>query len=225
MGKWQRLESVIFCSKVVPGLNLTKEMGVSNFWKVLILGDGSTTRMFNILTDKEIQVDLLETSDPLKKENLHETNADSPPSTIETLQLPVVRRQIWLRTEDPSERLLYAVSWWREDAIKSHLQNPKQPIGSNFFVQKTETHRELLEVECGFSDFFSREFSHPGPFWARTYLFWNGERPITLIYEVFSPLLEVWLGPTFVDSGEKTPMWLVKKMEKEESKKARKQDK
>lgn len=40
-----------------------------------------------------------------------------------------------------------------------------------------------------------RRFAAPGPFWGRQYLFWRDGRPLTLIYEVFSPALEEFLGP------------------------------
>jgi hypothetical protein len=35
----------------------------------------------------------------------------------------------------------------------------------------------------------------PGPFWGRHYIFWSGDAPLTLIYEVFSPKLAAFLGP------------------------------
>ncbi len=34
-----------------------------------------------------------------------------------------------------------------------------------------------------------------GPFWGRQYIFWHKQRPLTLIYEVFSTELEAYLGP------------------------------
>ena len=40
-----------------------------------------------------------------------------------------------------------------------------------------------------------RQFKQEGPFWGRQYLFWHGQRPLTLIHEVFSPSLQRFLGP------------------------------
>lgn len=37
-----------------------------------------------------------------------------------------------------------------------------------------------------------------GPFWGRQYFFWHDGRPLTLIYEVFSPRLEQFLGPSVI---------------------------
>ena len=40
-----------------------------------------------------------------------------------------------------------------------------------------------------------REFGEEGPFWGRQYFFWHNNKPLTLIYEVFSPALHPQLGP------------------------------
>ena len=40
-----------------------------------------------------------------------------------------------------------------------------------------------------------------GPFWARHYIFWAGEQPLCVIYEVFSPELERFLGARTAGTG------------------------
>ena len=40
-----------------------------------------------------------------------------------------------------------------------------------------------------------RKFGEEGPFWGRQYFFWHDNKPLTLIYEVFSPALQRLLGP------------------------------
>ena len=40
-----------------------------------------------------------------------------------------------------------------------------------------------------------------GPFWARHYIFWVGSCPLCVIYEVFSPRLEKYLGGCEAGSG------------------------
>ena len=37
--------------------------------------------------------------------------------------------------------------------------------------------------------------STPPLFWGRHYIFWRGGRPLTVIYEAFSPALAEYLGP------------------------------
>lgn len=39
------------------------------------------------------------------------------------------------------------------------------------------------------------QFGQEGPFWGRSYVFWHDGRPLTIIYEVFSPRLQDYLGP------------------------------
>ena len=40
-----------------------------------------------------------------------------------------------------------------------------------------------------------------GPFWARHYIFWSGAQPLCVIYEVFSPELERFLGARTAGTG------------------------
>jgi len=42
-------------------------------------------------------------------------------------------------------------------------------------------------------------FEQSGFFWGRHYLFWHHGKPLTLIYEVFSPYLTKYLGPMQLD--------------------------
>ena len=43
-----------------------------------------------------------------------------------------------------------------------------------------------------------RQFGEKGPFWGRQYFFWHDKKPLTLIYEVFSPTLQRLLGPALL---------------------------
>lgn len=47
----------------------------------------------------------------------------------------------------------------------------------------------------GASESLAAAFGRPGPFLGRHYLFWHENRPLSLIYEVFSPALAHFLGP------------------------------
>jgi chorismate--pyruvate lyase len=38
-------------------------------------------------------------------------------------------------------------------------------------------------------------FGRKGPFWGRHYIFWHENTPMTVVYEVFNPMLEAQLGP------------------------------
>jgi chorismate lyase len=60
------------------------------------------------------------------------------------------------------------------------------------------THKQ---VSLGHSAALERRFGCPGPFWGRTYLFWHGGAPLTLIHEVFSNSLAAHLGPQTQGGG------------------------
>lgn len=126
----------------------------------------------------------------------------------------------------------YATSWWNEALVKQHLRDEALPIWVSLASRKTEIFREILggcasrrgqELLCsaplrltspagvyrGTNPALEAAFGHEGPFWGRHYIFWHNGRPMTLIYEVFSPHLETYLGPMIpptvsavVSSGE-----------------------
>eukprot|EP01097_Dermamoeba_algensis_P001373 TRINITY_DN1517_c0_g5_i2.p1 TRINITY_DN1517_c0_g5~~TRINITY_DN1517_c0_g5_i2.p1 ORF type:complete len:100 (-),score=15.50 TRINITY_DN1517_c0_g5_i2:199-498(-) len=83
-----------------------------------------------------------------------------------------------------------------EDAYHRFMVDPKQPIGSNVFnpAAKNEVYRDVKQVESGHSRKLEKLFRKPGPFWGRFYYIWSGGEPVTLIYEVFSPHLEMYFG-------------------------------
>ncbi|MBE9019444.1 DUF98 domain-containing protein, partial [Chroococcidiopsidales cyanobacterium LEGE 13417] len=64
---------------------------------------------------------------------------------------------------------------------------------------RTELYRDVQGVYYGHSEALEAGFQHQGPFWGRHYLFWHHGKPLTLIYEVFSPYLTKYLGLTQVD--------------------------
>lgn len=56
-------------------------------------------------------------------------------------------------------------------------------------------HPQIQHVYHGDNPEVSKLLSCPGPFWGRQYFFWHGNKPLTLIYEVFSNQLTQYLGP------------------------------
>ncbi len=59
---------------------------------------------------------------------------------------------------------------------------------------------QVQSVHFGHNAALEAQLGCPGPFWGRKYLFWHNDRPLTLIYEVFSNRLEQYLGPKFVQT-------------------------
>ena len=161
---------------------------LSPAWQVLLLGDGSPTRHLQLLTRERTDVDVIDMS-------AIGMELDEAPDVIRVVPGPRLRRQVWLRTAS-GQRLAYATSWWEASHVDEYLQNRSLPIWSSLTRLRTELYRDIRGIEYGHSRPLETAFEQKGPFWGRYYLFWHHGRPLTLIYEVFSPYLCRYLGLT-----------------------------
>jgi chorismate lyase len=155
-------------------------------WQILLLGDGSPTRHLQLLTTEKTEVDVIDMS-PIGADD------DGAPSQIAAVPEPRLRRQVWLRTAS-GQRLAYAASWWDASHVDEYLQNRSLPIWESLSRLHTELYRDIQGIYCGHSQILEEAFGEKGPFWGRHYLFWHDRKPLTLIYEVFSPYLRKYLG-------------------------------
>jgi chorismate lyase len=155
-------------------------------WQILLLGDGSPTRHLKLLTGELIQVDVIDMS-PIG------FILDDAPPQIEKIDGPRLRRQVWLRTAS-GQRLAYAASWWDANHVDEYLRNRSLPIWDSLSHLHTELYRDIQGIYYGNSQALELGFGETGPFWGRHYLFWHDNKPLTLIYEVFSPYLQKYLG-------------------------------
>ncbi len=150
------------------------------------MGDGSPTRHLRLLTAEKIQVDVIDMS-------YIGFDKDNAPIDIEKVPAPWIRRQVWLRTQS-GQRLAYASSWWDADHVDDYLKNRSLPIWESLSNLHTELYRDIQGIYYGNSSALESAFQEKGPFWGRHYLFWHARKPLTLIYEVFSPYLAKYLG-------------------------------
>ena len=120
---------------------------------------------------------------------------DSAPEEIMMIDGPRARRQVWLQTCE-GERLGYAVSWWCKAEMDAFLKDKSIPLGSTVALGKQELFRHIKKVFLGHNEKLEAAFGFKGPFWGRYYLFYHKGKPLTLIYEVFSPALCRYLGKT-----------------------------
>ena len=160
---------------------------LSPAWQILMLGDGSPTRHLQLLTREPTEVDVIDMS-------LVGATGDMAPKQIKEVPGPHLRRQVWLRTAS-GQRLAYATSWWEASHVDEYLENRDLPIWASLAKLRTELYRDIQGIEFGYSDALEQAFEQKGPFWGRHYLFWHHGKPLTLIYEVFSPYLIRYLGP------------------------------
>ena len=164
---------------------------ISGAWKLMLLGDGSPTRHLQLLTNHETKIRLISMQiDPLfKKEG---------PREIDQLKEPLIRRQVWIRNQN--KNLAWAESWWNSQQVSLNLKSKEEPIWKNLTQDRSELFREVDSISIVNSNWLEEEFCFEGPFWSRNYRFFRNKKPLTIIREVFNPLLETWLGPSGIQN-------------------------
>jgi chorismate lyase len=184
---WHRLDPIWQASEqeVQQGLPHSQ---LAPSWQLILLGDGSPTRYLQLLSGEPTEVDVIDMSSI-------GFAPDNAPSCIQKVPGPRLRRQIWLRTAS-GQRLGYAASWWEASHVDDYLPQRSQPIWLNLTRLRTELYRDVQGLYYGHSRALEDAFGYPGPFWGRHYVFWHHGQPLTVIYEVFSPYLEKYLGST-----------------------------
>ena len=161
---------------------------LSGPWKLLLLGDGSPTRHLQLLTAMPVEVELIAMGP-----DRCAAGEPAPPAEVQELQPPLLRRQVWLNCGSLS--LGWAESWWNLEEAERHLRDRRQPIWRSLTTGRAELFREVDGLGQVRAAWLSERFGCPGPFWSRHYRFFRNGRELTVIREVFSPLLETWLGP------------------------------
>ena len=164
---------------------------VSTGWQLLLLGDGSPTKHLQLLTGEPTQVEVLDMS-PIGLE------FGKAPYLVHQVPGPRLRRQVWLKTAS-GQKLAYAVSWWQEQQVNNYLKDTSVPVWVSLTSTRMELYRDIQCIQYGHCKSLEKHFNHPGPFWARQYFFWYQGKPLTLIYEVFSPFLDKYLGKASLD--------------------------
>lgn len=169
---------------------------LSGAWKLMLLGDGSPTRHLQLLTGIPVEVELIAMGPD-------RCAVGEPPAPAEVgeLQAPLLRRQVWLNCGSLS--LGWAESWWNLEEAERHLRDRRQPIWRSLTTGRAELFREVDGLGQVRAPWLSERFGAPGPFWTRHYRFFRNGRELTVIREVFSPLLETWLGPAI---GREPPL-------------------
>lgn len=154
-------------------------------WQMFLLGDGAPTRHLQLLTQTPIGVDVVAMTEIGYED-------DGAPGAISLIPAPRVRRQIWLRSLSSGEVYSHATSWWEAAAIAAHLSDPSLPIWASLHQKRVELYRDLRGIRKGYCAAVGGEQE----IWSRDYLLWQGGKPLTLIYEVYAPILAKYLGPS-----------------------------
>ena len=91
-------------------------------WKLFLLGDGSPTRHLQLLANKETKISLIGMDTDTSKTN-------EAPQEIIQLEKPLIRRQVWIRSNDTT--FAWAESWWNTQQVNINLTDKKEPIWKN----------------------------------------------------------------------------------------------
>ncbi len=166
---------------------------LSGPWRLMLLGDGSPTRHFQLLTGDPVEIELIAMAPEPGTDQEHGCSSAPPPAEIAELAGPLLRRQVWLRCG--ARTLAWAESWWNQQEAASYLRERDQPIWRSLTSHRAELFREVDGLAQVDAPWLAERFGHAGPFWSRHYRFFRGGRELTVIREVFSPALEHWLGP------------------------------
>ncbi len=165
--------------------------------RLLLLGDGLTTRSLATLTHEPIRAHLLDTGrvELLAEQRAVPKSMQRLGQDLARLGSPLMRRRVCLWGAASQQPWLYATSWWNPAHLAQYLPHPDLPIGQNLVQEKLETFREVRRLYYGEAEPIARLLNCPGPFWARHYLLFHRGRPLTVIYEVFSSRLQAKVVP------------------------------
>lgn len=148
--------------------------GMPPLWRVLLLGDGSVTRFFELTLLVGVGVRVVG------------ERAAKGSTTI---------REVVLEGDDGSP-LAHAVSEWDAADLREYVPVGSLPMWRSFSERKRELYRHVELVSGCIGKGATEKMGFPRDAYAlaRKYLLYNRGRPITRVQEVFSPGLASWLG-------------------------------
>jgi chorismate--pyruvate lyase len=168
------------------GIEVLATLKLTGPWRLMLLGDGSPTRHLQLLTGIPVEVELIAMA-------AEPGGTPGAPAEVAHLKPPLLRRQVWLVCGQ--QTLGWAESWWNQAEAEAHLGDRALPIWRSLTAGRTELFREVDGLGQVQEHWLEERFACPGPFWTRHYRFFRQGRELTVIREVFSPVLETWLGP------------------------------
>jgi len=196
--KWHTLDATweAEANQVYRSQKRNGRTALSPLWKMWLLSDGSVTRHLELVTEEKVEVDCFDmhAMEPDERGAGAKQGRNETLSDVDAIQTPLLQRQVFLRIK--GKAYVYAASWWCSRTVDKYLKDRNEPIWTSLSTSRTELYREVKRLYRGNNPDLQREFQEPGPFWGRHYTFYHQDKPLTVIYEVFSPALERYLGPS-----------------------------
>nr|YP_009027664.1 product [Neoporphyra perforata]AGV01122.1 product [Neoporphyra perforata]AHB35158.1 hypothetical protein [Neoporphyra perforata]AHB35366.1 hypothetical protein [Neoporphyra perforata]AIA19529.1 hypothetical protein [Neoporphyra perforata]AIA19738.1 hypothetical protein [Neoporphyra perforata] len=164
-----------FCSiEFISPTQIWSSPNIPTIWKIILLGDGSFTRHCQIITHGDTLISHIATSIYRKEENSSQS---------------YINRRVWIGN-NLINRLIFASSWWSVEKYEAIYKHPSKAIGSVLIQSELDFYRDIHGIFFGYSTELEHLFLVQGPFWGRYYTLFHNGKPISIIYEIFSPLLE-----------------------------------
>ena len=153
---------------------ISTSSNIPPIWRIILLGDGSFTRHSQILTYSTSVINHICTHIYIKN-NIHSSS--------------YVNRKIWIGT-NKRKNLIFASSWWNLIEYEKVYKDPSKAIGSFLIQSELDFYRDIHGIFLGYSLELELIFASTGPFWGRYYTLFHKGQPVSIIYEIFSPILE-----------------------------------
>ena len=127
----------------------------------------------------------------------------SQPEDVVKIKGPLMQREVYLRydakrlsleEEEEEYPLVYACSWWNANALDKFMKKREETMWSNLRKQNVELYREVRRGYLGKNARLAKAFGCKDldeEIWARHYIFWSGGEPVTVVFEAFSPRIEL----------------------------------
>lgn len=163
-----------YSMKIISSSQIYSNTSIPLIWKVILLGDGSFTRHCQIVTYGETTINHISTAIYSKVPNSSQS---------------YVNRKVWIGN-NLKNKLIFASSWWNIEKYEAIYKYPSRAIGSFFIQSELDYYRDIHCIFLGYSAELESCFLVQGPFWGRYYTLFHKGKPISIIYEIFSPLLE-----------------------------------
>jgi len=154
---------------------------LSPSWRLMLMGDCSPTRNLQLLVEGEISVDLL-SMQPVGRSQLPSL------SNSNELASPLLRRQIL--KHHGRQTLMWAESFWNQQTAQEHLHEQTQSIFHNLRRDRVELLREIDVLGQVQDKWLQEYFGQKPPFWYRLYRLFKAGQVLTVIQEVYSPVVE-----------------------------------
>jgi chorismate-pyruvate lyase len=176
---------------MAPGERVAR---LTPFQRLLLSGDGTTTRLLELAADE-----------PIEAMKLRHAVGPADRAAARAMSLPadalVLYRSVILRGARTGRRFVYAdavlVIDGIDPAILAALESTSKPIGKLLAEHRTETSREVVRVAIEPADGFGTHLGllRTDETLVRTYTIRSGGRPIMLITERFVPDVVSGIAP------------------------------